>query len=282
MPETVVVFDPETQGAYPSPPPPPVVKRGRSRRPLLIGAAALVAALLVTGVCVVISQATTLSVNPNRMVPGGRVTVTASHVPVRQAGEIQLLSTVRTYSFVADANGEVSKEIFIPPDIELGNHTIRICWNRGCHKSTSLRVVSESTLNSPTPVANTSPSPQLSPSPSPKPTASAKPTATPRSSPTSASSPLPPYITVGRISASANTVVRFSNYPAGTATIQECQSGKCYTVVGPVQVPSGTNYVTFKTPPGLKATALGYGQAFVVACIPGDACRKSNSIDVVT
>ena len=276
MPETAV-FDPETLGAFPSPPPPAPPPKSRSTLPFVLGAAAVVVALLVTGVCVVVSQATTLEINPGRMVPGGRVTVTATHVPARQFGEIQLLSVLRTYSFIADANGNVSKEIFIPPDTELGNHTIRICWNGTCHKSASLRVISETALNSPTPVANASPSP--SPTPKLTPTPTAKPTATPRSTPTSAGSPLPPYVTVGRISASAQTVVRFGNYGVGSVTIQECQDGVCHTVSGPVFVPAGTNYVYFQSAQGLKPTVLGGGKAFLIVC--SDVCRRStNAVDV--
>jgi len=280
-PETVV-FDPDTLGAFPSPPPTVQKPKPRfSRRRIVLIVAGALVALLAMGVCAIAISATTLSVSPSRAAPGETVTVTATHVPAKQVGEIQLSSALHRYVFFADSNGNVSLDITVPADIEPGNHTLKICWSNSCHKQTQLRVVAETSLASPTPIANTSPSPRISPSPSPKPTASARPTATPHSSPTSTSSPLPPYITVGRISASANTIVRFSNYQAGTATVQVCQNGNCYTVVGPVQVPAGTNYVTFKTPPGIKATALGYGQAFVVACIPGDACRKSNSIDVV-
>jgi hypothetical protein len=77
--------------------------------------------------------------------------------------------------------------------------------------------------------------------------------------------------------------VRFGNYVGGATTIQECQNGACYTVIGPVQVPAGTNYVEFKTPVGIKATnsLLGIGQAFVVACMPGSGCiRSTNNVNV--
>jgi hypothetical protein len=149
--------------------------------------------LLLLGVCAVASQATTLAVDPKRTVPGGRVTVTATNVPANQVGEIQLLSSVHTYTFRANSGGEISQEIVVPADIELGNHIVRICWDRSCHKQTPLRVVSGVALAEPTPAANASASPSaspsggLSPNPGSTPTArpSPTPTSTPRSTPTS-------------------------------------------------------------------------------------------------
>src|SRR5438094_522572 len=88
---------------YPSPPvatvTPPAATPKRSRRRLLLGIAAVLILLLVLGVCAVVAQATTLTVNPTRVAPGGTVTVTATHVPANQAGEIQLWSVVHTYPF---------------------------------------------------------------------------------------------------------------------------------------------------------------------------------------
>src|SRR6185437_5621363 len=99
--------------AYPSPPQPPTPQpQKRDRRRLAIGLAAILVLLLLMGVCAaVVAQATTLTVNPDRVAPGGTVHVTASKVPANQAGEIQLHSVVHTYPFQADANGQVSLDI---------------------------------------------------------------------------------------------------------------------------------------------------------------------------
>jgi protein kinase-like protein len=173
----------ETTLAYPSPPPPAAVaRRSHHRRRWIAGAAAAVVLVLLLGLCAVVANATTLDINPNRTVQGGRVTVTATHVPASQVGEIQLLSKLHTYLFWADANGNVSVEIAVPNDIELGNHTVRICWNNACHKQTQLRVVGSVVEASPTPIASPSPSPSAKPSPSrapsPSPTGSPVRTAT--------------------------------------------------------------------------------------------------------
>ena len=172
--------DAETSVAYPSPPP-PAAPRKRPRRRLVAGLAALLVLLLLMGVWAVASQATTLAVNPNRTVPGGRVMVTATHVPANQVGEIQLWSALQTYFFVADSNGDVSQEIAIPADIGLGNHTIKICWGHACHEQTQLRVLSTIAEVVPTPVAGVSPSPSpsLSPSSSPRPNPTSTQTQTP-------------------------------------------------------------------------------------------------------
>src|SRR2546425_3858224 len=89
-PEADQYVDAETTVAYPSPPPPPAPVK-RSRRRLWVGLAALVVLLLLLGVCAVVSQGTTLAVNPQRTVPGGQVTVTATNLPAHQVGDVQLL-----------------------------------------------------------------------------------------------------------------------------------------------------------------------------------------------
>jgi serine/threonine-protein kinase len=163
----------ETTVAYPSPPPPAATPKKSHRRRWIAGAAMAVILVLLLGLLAVVANATTIDINPKRTVPGGRVTVTATHVPAKQVGEIQLLSTLHTFLFWADADGNVSVEIVIPNDIQTGNHTVRICWSNTCHKQTQLRVVNEAAEATPTPVASPSPSP------SPKPTPSHAPTPTP-------------------------------------------------------------------------------------------------------
>jgi len=204
--ETLMIDEETVNVAYPSPPPTMAAAPKRSRRRLMIGLAAVLLLLLLMGVCAVVTQATTLAVNPNVTVPGGRVTVTAAHVPADQIGEIQLFSRVQTYYFRADSNGDVSVEIVVPSDIDLGNHHIRLCWSNSCPKETGLRVVSgDVALASPTPVANATPgttpsaasssTPGSSPRPGSTPSlgSTPRPTSTPRSSPapTPTSQPTP-------------------------------------------------------------------------------------------
>ena len=178
----------ETTLAYPSPPPPAAVPKRSHRRRWIAGAAAAVVLVLLLGLCAVVANATTLDINPNRTVQGGRVTVTATHVPAKQVGQIQLLSQLHTYLFWADANGNVSVEIAVPDDIEVGNHTVRICWSTACHKQTQLRVVGSAVEPSPTPIASPSPSPSAKPTPShsPSPSPSAARTTTLVASPSTA------------------------------------------------------------------------------------------------
>ena len=175
---------------------------GRARRlsrRLAIGIAAVVVLLLLLGLCQAVLGATTLAVNPNRVAPGGTVTVTATRVPANQTGEIQLWSVVHTYPFSASGKGDVSLDMTVPRDIALGDHVVKICWKNACHAQTGLRVVSGVAAASPTAVANTSPgaTPTAGSTPrsSPNPTAGATPTSGstphPTSTPTSVPKPTP-------------------------------------------------------------------------------------------
>jgi hypothetical protein len=151
--------------AFPSPAPSPEPARPpqkNTRRRLAIGLAALLLLLLLMGVCAVVAQATTLTVSPDRVAPGGTVHVTATNVPANQAGDIELHSVVHTYPFQADAKGNVSVDIDIPFDEELGDHVVKICWDNTCHKDAPLKVVTgEVAQGSPTP-SGTSPAPSAS------------------------------------------------------------------------------------------------------------------------
>ncbi len=296
-PAETLMFDEDTVNvAYPSPPPTVAAAPKRSRRRMMIGLAAVLLLLLLMGVCAVVTQATTLAVTPNLTVPGARVTVTAAHVPADQIGEIQLLSQVQTYFFRADSNGDVSIEIVVPSDIELGNHHVRICWSNSCPKETGLRVVSgDVALASPTAVANATPGttpsaasssiPGSTPSSRPTPTSgstprpTSTPTSTPSSKPTPASPTPTPAPSVTLLSISASTVVAgnvitqgyvkvtFHNFYGGAAVINVCQNAVCYPyALNPLTIPPATtSTVTFKTPINIKPTSslTGVGQARV-------------------
>ena len=305
-PAETLLFDPETVAvAYPSPPPPAAPAR-RSRRRQVIALAAVLILLLIMGVCAVVnSQAVTLAVDPGITLPGGVVRVTATHLPANQAGEVQLWSVVNTYFFASDANGDMTLDMTVPSDIELGDHVVKICWARACHKQAPLRVVSGvGGIPSSTPVANstpgTSPTPTRSPGSTPRPGSTATPRSTPTSgttayptstpktspkpspSPSSSSNPTPtPYVTLVSVSASLTTKVTF-HYFYGTATaIYVCQDGTCYPyALNPLSVTPGTSWtVSFKTPVGIKPTSslLHVGQARVTT----GCCGYSNYVLVV-
>ena len=209
----------------------------------------------------------------------------------------------------ADPDGNVALEMTVPSDIELGNHTVRICWAGTCHQQTPLRVVSGvGEVPSSTPVANstpgTSPTATRSPGSTPLPGSTATPRSTPTSgttayptstptstpktspkpspSPSSSSNPTPtPYVTLVSVSASLTTKVTF-HYFYGTATaIYLCQDGTCYPyALNPLSVTPGTSWtVSFKTPVGIKPTSsfLHVGQARVTT----GCCGYSNYVSVV-
>ena len=188
QPATVAMAFPATPAAEPAQATTPHARPGRRRR-LVLGVAAILVLLLVLGVCAAVAQATTLSLNPIRVAAGGTVTVTATHVPANQVGEIQLWSVVTTYPFRASANGDVSRDIVVPLDTELGNHVVKICWDNSCHKSAPLRVVAGLAEVQPTPVPGSTPTPHSLPGPTPRPTST--PTSGPAPSPTPTSNPCP-------------------------------------------------------------------------------------------
>jgi len=168
----------------------------RLNRRWLVGLASALLLALLLSLCAVVASATTLTLNPDRVAPGGVVAVTATHVPAGQVGQIQLWSVLRVTPFRADSNGDVSVDISVPRDIALGNHTVKICWSGTCHKQAPLLVVS-GVAEAPTPVANQTPG--VSPTPGSSPTAGGtptpgstpRPTSTPTSRPTSTPTSVP-------------------------------------------------------------------------------------------
>ena len=278
----------------PMPAPPPQISRapangssarvnaGRPHRPSLMiaGAAILVLVLLLAlGVCAAVAaQTPTLSISPSTVVAGGRVLVTASNVPANQVGEIQLHSQTYRFPFKAGASGAVSREIVVPEEIALGDHTVQLCWNSTCRAHQTLHVVARGTVL-PAPVASPSaapsattsatpgPTPTSNPTPgsSPRPTSQPAPSPTPTRPPSPVPSPIPspipkptptpaPSITLVSVSATLNTVVTFHYFYGGTASVAVCQNGTCH-VAGTVAVSAGANVqVTFKTPVGILPT----------------------------
>ena len=259
--------------AYPSPPPPQPKPKRRLGRRLLAAIAGAVVLLLVMGVCAFeVLPGIGLQVSPNPAARGDLITISASRVPANQAGEIEFLSVIHTYSFLADARGDVRERLRVPLDVELGMHTVKLCWQDACHRSTQLRVVAGGFgLDSPTPIANATatatPSPTSGATPTPRvtphPTASA--TSTPKSSPTATSKPTPcptssnapvlspPAQTV--IGSGSSAVVTGSNFtPNGNVTISYFvpQGSKTPSETWSVRAScTGTIYVSFITEPTL-------------------------------
>jgi len=127
----------------------------------------------------------TLALSSGIVEPGSLLTVSATHLPANQIGEIRLQSQLYTFTFSADANGSLTEAITIPLDIGIGGHHVSLCWSGSCPLVEPLTVVPPGTLPSPSPSAE--------PSGSPSPSGSGKPTAkpTPGRSPAPGSSPTP-------------------------------------------------------------------------------------------
>jgi len=277
----------------------------RRRRSLkvVIAAVAVIVLLLVLGVCAAVAaQTPTLALTPSTVAAGGRVLVTAEHVPANKVGEIQLHSQLQAFPFRATAAGKVSREIVVPDDAVAGDHTVELCWDSACRARQTLHVVAAGTVL-PTPVASppagTSPTLGASPIPGQTPTSNPTPGTTPRPTspptsqpaPTRSPSPIPsavpspkptpppptpsPTVTLVSISSTGNTTVTFHYYFAGSATITIHQGSTTKAVTVPVAAGSSTN-VTFKTPVGFLVTAVLTPQAYVT--VPG--LPQSNSVNV--
>ncbi|HEY3194869.1 MAG TPA: serine/threonine-protein kinase [Candidatus Dormibacteraeota bacterium] len=278
---------------------PAIEPRPSHRRRNAIAAAVLVL-LLLLGVLGYAITRPSMSLSANRVHPGDLVLVNAKRLPANQIGEIQLLSQVYKFPFRSDANGNVTRQVEVPNDIEIGSHIVRVCWN-GCRLQATLRVVGSGvSLASPTgntmptpsvgpsPTASTSPNPKSSPSPSARP--SGGPGASPTSNPTPAPSPTPkltpsppppppptpsPTITLVSISSTGNTTVTFHYYYGGSATITIHQGSTTKSVTRSV-APGSNTQVTFATPAGFLVTAPPLvPQAYVTV-----GSLTSNSVNV--
>src|SRR5256886_8939101 len=272
QPATVAVANPSPLGSGPAP---PANRLRRVRRRLVIGIAAVVALLLLLGLCQAALASTTLAVNPNRVAPGGTVTVTATHVPANQVGEIQLWSVVHTYPFTADAKGHASLNMPVPRDIGVGDHGVKICWKNACHAQTGLRVVSGVAAASPTAVANTSPgsTPAAGATPRATPTSAGSTppaTSTPGSTspPTSkpSPSPTPPPTPAAYITLSASSVK-----PGGSVTV----SGFYFGALRPITISFiDVTTTTFSTVSGSSGS---FSKAIQIPAyaLPGTATIKA-------
>jgi serine/threonine-protein kinase len=142
--------------AYPSPPQP---QKKKSRRGLWAVAALAVAVVLLVAATIgylVTRPSPTISLSQDIVQAGDTLVVSASNLPARQGGVIQLLSVLHEVPFQADSKGEVVAYLTVPPDTFPGTHTVQICWSSACHASTRLEVLARAV---PTAAPATSPSP---------------------------------------------------------------------------------------------------------------------------
>jgi hypothetical protein len=287
----------------------PPHREPRSRRRLIevvAGVVILFLLLLAGGVCAAANQKATLALSPDITVPGGTVTVSATHVPANQVGQIVLHSQPIAFPFQAGGSGDVSELITVPLDAGLGDHTVDLWWGGSSHVQKILRVVAPGTLPSPSPSSNPSPTatggptarptPRRSPSPgqspapgtSPAPRSSPSPTATPRRSPSPspktspkpapspAPTPLPPYITLSATSGKAGCPITVSgfNFSPGTTVNIDFTDVTTTRVASLVPVSSTGKFVQSITIPAaalpggstIKATGAS-GKAFTVVLL---------------
>jgi protein kinase-like protein len=253
----------------------PARRKRRWWRRAAVAAAALLALVLVFGVCVALT-APTLALSPGSAALGQDVKVSATHLPANQAGSIQLHSTVHTFAFRADSSGRVTTYITVPRDLELGDHTVDICWNLGCHASARLHVVAATGVVLPTPAAN------LTPGATPTPIPSATPTATPTAPHSPSPSPgaescTSPVVFVQSISKLKGFVVTFKCFPRATWAVSVAQLSKPYAA-GNASTPGNVLYYSqsFSTP----ALVVAGVSAKVYVCGPSSTCYESAAVTV--
>ena len=182
-----------------------------------------------------------------------------------QNGEIRLHSTLQTFAFHADSQGNVRQSITVPQDEGVGDHTIQVCWSSMCRITAILHVLEPLAL--PTP------------SPSSTPVATPGATPTPRATPTPTST-TPPSVAVAGISQSKGFTAVLHYTGGGTWSIFVYDVAlKQSLYAGTASVPSGSTFYSqhFGTPLGI---AVGT-KAYVLACSSiGARCYGSNIVTV--
>jgi serine/threonine-protein kinase len=283
-PPCIDAVNPSATVAMPYPIAAPPVAKKKSRKSLIAAVTAgVLVVLLILGVLLIATSRPTLSLSASTVRAGDTVVVNATHLPANQNGEIQLLSTIHTFPFHANANGDVSLPILVPRSIGAGDHTLRLCWNASCRLSATLHVLAPVAFATPSPGATPSTAPGASPTPSatpghsPSPSPIASPIQTPRATP----SPPPPtpYVTTDKIS-QLNGFTAVLHYTGGgtwSISVYDVTLGRSFPA-GTASVPSGNTYYSqhFATPPGVLAA----NQAYVMACNNGK-CYNSSQVVVV-
>jgi Protein kinase domain len=271
---------------FPAPAQPVAKKKSRKRLYAAVVAGVLVV-LLILGVLLIATAKPTLSLSASTVTAGDTVVVNASHLPANQNGEIQLLSTVHTFPFHADSNGNVSVPIVVPRNIGSGDHTVKICWGSSCRASVTLHVIEPVAFVTPSPGSTPSTAPGASPTPgatpiggsSPSPRASpiASPIPTPRATPSP--SPLPRSMSLSStrftlLNGGSTTVYGAHFSPGTTATIKFIQNGRTVRQVN-VPVASNGSFAQTLTVPG----PLVVGSATITAC-DLNGCAPAQTVTV--
>ncbi|HSS92533.1 MAG TPA: serine/threonine-protein kinase [Candidatus Dormibacteraeota bacterium] len=223
---------------YPAPAQPVAQVRSRKRKTAVL-AAGLIALFIVLLIGFVATHQTPLlALSAYTVTAGETLVVTASRVPANQNGEIQLHSTVHTFSFHADGSGNVSIPMLVPRNIGAGDHSVQICWSGQCRASTTLHVVEPGTLGTPSPATTATPAstPGATPSHSPTPSPTGSPTPRPSSSPTPAISVSNYYI---KVNTGTETVSGAHFAPGSSVTITFFQTSTTSKDVGSQVVSSG-------------------------------------------
>ena len=221
--------------------------RRRDKRGFVYAAIAAVALILLlllgTAAYFVLTAPTTLDASRTTVSPGDSIDITATHVPRNQAGNLELHSVLKTYPFKANGNGVVKGRIFLPYDLELGTHTLSICWNGACDAQVFLHVVAGVALAG----TGASPPPGVSPTPGTSPTVTPSPGSTPKpvggSSPSPTHSPSPSPIASPKPSPSPSPTCPFST-PTLSESPNPVLAGGSVTVSGTNFKP-GTVYLTY-------------------------------------
>ena len=256
----------------------------RRRRALILIAILLLLALIAATLTYVFGELNkpTLSLSSTIVEPGSILTVSATHLPANQAGEIHLLSELYTFSFSADASGSLTDAITIPLNIGIGGHHIYLCWGGSCPLVVPLTVVAPGTLP-PSPTPSASPSPTATRTPGRSPTPGASPTSetgggsTPTPTPTNpCPTPAARASLSGPSSVSSGALVKVSGTsftPKKTATLNYYAGGsKTSFMTWRAKVAcSGSFSTTFTAPTILLA--LGPRNDKVVACDTGTPRR---------
>jgi serine/threonine-protein kinase len=211
-------------------------RQARMRRFMFVALAFLVLLALVVGVAGFLlsgSSGAGLSLSTGTVPAGGTLTVSASHLPANQSGDIELRSALHAFPFTADGNGNASVEITVPADSAIGDHLISVCWTGSCHAQTTLHVTAA----------------LPSPSPSPSPVAT-RPSIT---------------LSAATVRVGGSLTISGRDFDARkTAALAIYQGSKPHALVSkPIPVrPDGTFVVTVRIPTGVTP-----GGAEIVACI---------------
>ena len=113
----------------------------RSHRRLYVAVGIVLLLALGIGATVAyLVQPPSMSLSASSVRPGDTIVVSASHIPADQGGDIELSNYPQLFEFRADSFGFVNQQVVIPSDIDVGDHTVSICWSNACYAQEVLHV----------------------------------------------------------------------------------------------------------------------------------------------